>query len=209
MGLRAGHHELAHLSVQARERAQLVHPVRVRQETRIEDHIGFRGNAELEPEGDEGDQQLVAELPGEEGLLYPVSEFVDVQPGCVDHHVGTLAQRSEQAALLLDPRQQRPAVNQRVGPASRLVPSHQRLVGRLQEEYAQPRAQGGDAIENLPQLAEVLGPTHVDDHGQTIHPAPLEREKIHHAGQHLRGQVVDAEETHVLEGGNGLRLARA
>ena len=97
----AGLEEGLHRRVPAGERLQRRLPVRIGEGPGVEDEIGIAGDARLVGEGLEEDRQ-----PSRAAFLDPAADQfaqrVDAQGGGVDHEVGGVGQRVQQATLGCD-----------------------------------------------------------------------------------------------------------
>ncbi len=85
----------------------------------------------------------------------------------------------------------------------------QHVVGGLQEDQPEGDARPAQEGQSLSQVLEVLPAPHVEHQSDAVDSAALQLEQLDHAGEHLRGKVVDAEVAGILERGHSLRLAGA
>src|ERR671911_603740 len=81
-------------------RPQRRHPVRILEETEIEDEIGLRRRAVLEAKADKTEDELGGLLAAADELAQLLTQLVHVEPRRVDHLVGHAANRTQGFALL-------------------------------------------------------------------------------------------------------------
>ena len=203
------HDEVPHPAVAAVQRPQRLHEVRVGQEADVEHQIGVERDAVLEAERHQRDGQA-RPPPGRDVVLdEQVLELVHGERGRVHHAVGDLAERGEHLALGADAVEYVAVGRQRV-PAARLpVAAHQRLLARLQEQDlggVAPLAQLGQRVEQVREVFP-LADVHAERHA--IDGMRRAGDQVGEGGDERGGEVVHAEEPHVLEALDRVALAGA
>ena len=189
-------HVLPHRRVEAAHRAQLGHPVRVRQEPAVGDQVGVDREPVLEPERDDVQPQpghrVAAEVP-----VHPVPQLVHVQGGGVEHDVGVAADRAQQLALGRDPVQDRARALHRVRPPDVLEPPDQGRVRGLEEQHLRGDAARAERRDRGLQVGRERPRAHVHDRRDSGQRRPVGQ--VEHRRQQRRGQVVDHEPAEVLQ----------
>src|SRR5512143_2200893 len=208
--LRTGLDVLPDRLVEPGQRTQLVDVVRVRPEADVQGQVGVGGWPVLEAEGEDGEGELVLLGVSADQLRRDApAEGAAGERGRVDHHVGALAQRRKQLALLADPVDDPPAAREGMAAASLLVAVEQDLLVRLEEDHLELEVARAELVEDRLQVLEVLAAADVGHHRGPLDTAALVPEELAEPADHPRRQVVDAEVAAVLEGRDRLGLAGA
>src|SRR5208337_3568476 len=90
---------LGHPRVPSGVGTELGHKVRIGQKAHVKEQVGFLRNALLVAEAYAGNQDVFVRGLPLEALGEVRAEFVYVELGSIDHHVGQVAQRGKPAAL--------------------------------------------------------------------------------------------------------------
>ena len=123
-------HVVADRRVEAGERAELLDPVRIRQEPAVEHEVDVEREPVLVAERHDVDlQRRVGVVLGEQ-LAQPVAQLVHVERRRVDAQVGFGHERLEQRALAGDAVADALAVGERMAAAALLVAADEHVVGR-------------------------------------------------------------------------------
>ena len=199
-------HEVAHGGVEARQRAQLLDPVRVGQEAAVEDEVGVEGHAVLVPEGHHrrahARLRLVAEQLGD-----PLAQLVDVQLAGVDDDVGPGPHRLEESALV-DDGLGHLALGDGMAAPGALEPAHQDVLGGVEVDELDPVALGPQGVDGGKGLFHPGPPAPADHQGDAVLDGPGPAHHGGHLAQQRRGHVVDHVPAGVLEGGRRGRPPR-
>ena len=191
--------ELVHPLVAPVERPEPGDEVRVREEADVEDQIGVVGDAVLVPEGDQRRRQPRAGLPRPVELDELVLELVDGERGRVDDPVGDLPELGQRLALGADAVEDVAVRRERMLAPRLVVPAHQRLVARLQEEHLHRVVAATQLAEPLHQMRQVLAFPHVDPERDVPDVSRRPRRQLGERRDQGRRQVVDAEVADILE----------
>src|SRR6266545_770028 len=201
--------ERAHPLVAPVQRAQLVDEVGVRQEADIEHEVRVDGNAVLEPEGDQRGGQAGASLGRAVQRHQELLELVDGERRGIDDAIGDPAQVGKRLALGEDPVQHLTVAGQRMPTTALVIAADERLVARLEEQHldrVSPRPQLADGVD---QMRQVLAGANVDAQGHPVGTLLRAHHQVGEGRDQGGGQVVDAEEPHVLEALDGEALPGA
>ncbi len=137
---------------------QLIHPVRVRQEPNVDDHIRIHRETVLKTEGLDGHADVCNGLAAE-GTLDGRAQGGDGKGRGVDHQVRRSPYRRKQRPFRRDALSERLAALQRVAPPVVLVPADQTLVRRLQKQHPGTDSAGGQVgADRLEVAGEASGP---------------------------------------------------
>ena len=148
------------------------------------------------PVGEAFEDEREAAVGGADELAHPGAQLGRPQLAGVDHG-RELAQLGEQLALELDRLDQRAAVGERMGaPRLREAPD-QRGGGRVEKDRLHADAFALQLREQRQQVRQRAGAAHVDGDGDA--PIAALRLEAQELAQQLGRQVVDAEESGVLE----------
>src|SRR5262249_23833079 len=148
-------------------------------------------------------------LGRDEALAEPVLELVHGQRRGVEDSVGDLTEIRERPALGPDSVERVALAGQRMAPPRLVVAPHQRFLARLQEEHLHlvaPRPQLPDRVE---QAREVGALPHIDAECHPMDRLLGAHDQVGERRDQGRGEVVDAEESHVLEALDRVALAGA
>src|SRR5580765_1602875 len=190
------------------QRAELGDPVRIREEPDVELHVGVPGRPELEAEGHDRDLDPLFRGRIRERLTDPVAELVRREPGRVDHQIRLAAQLAQAVPLLPDALDHPVGRREGVTPPRRLVPVHQVVVRRLQEDDAVVRVQLLQLLQRFGQLAEEHAAPGVDDDRDPGR-SPGARGELGHLREQCGREVVHDEVAQVFEAVRRLRAPRA
>ena len=195
-------HEIANGWVVARERTEIFLPVRVRQEAHVHHDVGIDRQAVLVAEALHRDLEAMVVTGLVEGSQQLRLQLVDVQFRGIDDQIGRGAHRFDLTALELN------GLDQTIGltiegmlAPSRVVTLHERGVGGVEEQQANPVA-GGAQRCHLRQQLRGLAP---GDEREAFDVAPRLADELDDR-VHQRGrEVVDDVPAEVLEdrGGSG------
>ncbi len=195
---RLAHHVIGHRRMLPGERAQLVDPMRVRQEAHVHHHVGVHRQAVLEAERldrDAGRQiRIATECP-----LDAFPQAPHRQRGGVDDQVGGGAHRRQHPAFGRDALGQRLPALQRVAAPVLFVAAHQHVVGCFHEHHPRVDVAGGQFVAHLVEITGEAARSDVHDHRQLGDPRSGGQPEIHHAGDELGWQVVGDIPAEVLE----------
>jgi hypothetical protein len=173
--------------------------VRVRQEPDVKHHVGVPRRAVLEPEADDVHLK-VGVARGAQGVQDAVAQFVDVQVGGVDDHVGHAAEFGHQGAFRPDALQHASVtIGRRVTSARFLETSYQRVVACLEEQDGDVAVRGLQVPHRLLQLAEELASPDVDDQPQPVDGGAGGGRQFDDLLDEGRREVVDHEVLDVLQ----------
>ena len=198
--------ELHHARIISGQRPQIPLVVRVGKEADVQEQVGIARRPVLEPEALEGHRHPARRLRGEQIIGQLAAQHRRGEAGRIDHHVRAPAQGSQRVALALDAIGHAPGGRERVTAASLLVPREQRLLVGLEEQHAVRNPARAKVIEHRREPLEVRSAAYVGDDRRARHLGTLVHEQVDERTDHLRGQVVDAEVTLVLEHGHRGRL---
>ena len=203
---RLRHHVVAHGLVDTRQRTQLFHPMRIRQEPTVEHDVDIERQAVFVSERHDLRLHTTGRRVGAEHVDQPVAQLVHVQVRGVDDDVGLGLDGLECLSFTVD-RIGQPHVAERVPAAGRLVALDQRGRRRLEKQNSYScagAAQVGDRSQ------QVLDPgVRGNRKGHVRDRRPGSIGQLPHFGDQGWRQVVDHEPPEVLEHVGRVRAASA
>ena len=190
-----------------REAAQSGNEMGIRQEAHVEDEVRVRGDAVFIAKTDDGDEHGtlvgILEALGDEG-----AEFVDVELGGVDHHVGKLADGLHESAFVAEAFADGQGFAERMGTARLAVTAEQCVIVGVDEH------QGDGMIlakmfQQRREFFELYAFAGIDEKSGTSEIALAGGVQFGKNRHQLDGKIIDAVEAHVLEGFEDGAFSRA
>ena len=189
-------HVVAHRRVEAAQRPQLGHPVRVGQEPAVGDQVRVHRQPVLVAERDDVQPQ-----PGQrvaaEVAVHPGAQLVHVQRGRVEDDVGVAADLAQQLPLRGDAVENRARALHGVRPAHVLEALDEGRVGGLEEQHVRGDAARAKRGDRGLQVGGERSRPDIDDRRDAGQRGPVGQ--VEHGGQQRGRQVLHHEPAEVLQ----------